>query len=104
MLPEKLSNGLCSLNPEVERLSMVCYMLITANGDVHAYQFYPAVMYSHARFTYTEVAAILANTRGPEAIKRKARVNDLLNLHDVYRALLSSRAVRGAVDFETTET
>jgi ribonuclease R len=104
MLPEKLSNGLCSLNPEVERLCMVCDMLITAKGDIHAYQFYPAVMFSHARFTYTEVAAILANTRGPEAIKRKARVNDLLNLHDVYRALLSSRAVRGAVDFETTET
>ena len=104
MLPEKLSNGLCSLNPEVERLCMVCDMLITAKGEIHAYQFYPAVMYSHARFTYTEVAAILANTRGPEAIKRKARVNDLLNLHDVYRALLSSRAVRGAVDFETTET
>ena len=104
MLPEKLSNGLCSLNPEVERLCMVCDMLITAKGDIHAYQFYPAVMYSHARFTYTEVAAILANTRGPEAIKRKALVNDLLNLHDVYRALLASRAVRGAVDFETTET
>ena len=104
MLPEKLSNGLCSLNPEVERLCMVCDMLITASGDIHAYQFYPAVMYSHARLTYTEVAAILANTRGPEAIKRKARVNDLINLHDVYRALLASRAVRGAVDFETTET
>ena len=104
MLPEKLSNGLCSLNPEVERLCMVCDMLITAKGEIHAYQFYPAVMFSHARFTYTEVAAILANTRGPEAIKRKARVNDLINLHDVYRALLSSRAVRGAVDFETTET
>ena len=104
MLPEKLSNGLCSLNPEVERLCMVCDMLITAKGDIHAYQFYPAVMYSHARFTYTEVAAILANTRGPEAIKRKARVNDLLNLHDVYRALLASRSVRGAIDFETTET
>ena len=104
MLPEKLSNGLCSLNPDVERLCMVCDMLITAKGDIHAYQFYPAVMFSHARFTYTEVAAILANTKGPEAIKRKARVNDLLNLHDVYRALLASRAVRGAVDFETTET
>jgi ribonuclease R len=104
MLPEKLSNGLCSLNPEVERLCMVCDMLITAKGEIHAYQFYPAVMFSHARFTYTEVAAILANTKGPEATKRKARVNDLLNLHDVYRALLSSRAVRGAVDFETTET
>jgi ribonuclease R len=104
MLPEKLSNGLCSLNPEVERLCMVCDMLITAKGEIHAYQFYPAVMFSHARFTYTEVAAILANTRGPEAIKRKARVNDLLNLHDVYRALLASRSVRGAIDFETTET
>ena len=104
MLPEKLSNGLCSLNPDVERLCMVCDMLITAKGDVHAYQFYPAVMFSHARFTYTEVAAILSNTKGPEAAKRKARVQDLLNLSDVYKALLSSRAVRGAVDFETTET
>ncbi len=104
MLPEKLSNGLCSLNPEVERLCMVCDMLITAKGEVHAYQFYPAVMYSHARFTYNEVAAILSNTRGPEAAKRKARVQDLLNLSDVYKALLSSRALRGAVDFETTET
>ncbi len=104
MLPEKLSNGLCSLNPEVERLCMVCDMLITAKGGIHAYQFYPAVMFSHARFTYTEVAAILANTRGPEALRRKERVTDLLNLHDAYRALLSERTVRGAVDFETTET
>nr|WP_198971578.1 ribonuclease R [Xylophilus sp. ASV27] len=104
MLPEKLSNGLCSLNPEVERLCMVCDMLVTAKGEVHAYQFYPAVMFSHARFTYTEVAAILSNTRGPEAARRKERVPDLLNLHDVYRALLAARSVRGAVDFETTET
>jgi ribonuclease R len=104
MLPEKLSNGLCSLNPEVERLCMVCDMLVNTKGEVHAYQFYPAVMFSHARFTYTEVAAILANTRGPEATKRKERVPDLLNLHDVYRALLLARRERGAVDFETTET
>jgi ribonuclease R len=104
MLPEKLSNGLCSLKPDVERMCMVCDMLVTATGEVHAYQFYPAVMFSHARFTYTEVAAILSNTRGPEASKRKERVQDLLNLHDVYRALLKERNVRGAVDFETTET
>ena len=104
MLPEKLSNGLCSLNPDVDRLCMVCDMLVNAKGDVHAYQFYPAVMHSHARFTYTEVAAILANTRGPEALRRKDRVQDLIHLHDVYRALLASRQVRGAVDFETTET
>ncbi|MBC7683427.1 MAG: VacB/RNase II family 3'-5' exoribonuclease, partial [Ferruginibacter sp.] len=104
MLPEKLSNGLCSLNPDVERLCMVCDMLVTAKGDVHAYQFYPAVMFSHARFTYTEVATILGNTRGPEATRRKDRVTDLLNLQDVYQALLVARKVRGAVDFETVET
>jgi ribonuclease R len=104
MLPEKLSNGLCSLNPNVERLCMVCDMLVNAKGEVHAYQFYPAVMFSHARFTYTEVAAILANTRGPEAAQRKALVPHLLDLHDVYQALLKERSVRGAVDFETTET
>jgi ribonuclease R len=104
MLPEKLSNGLCSLNPEVERLCMVCDMVVTQDGEVSAYQFYPAVMWSHARFTYTEVAAILANTRGPEAAKRKERITDLMNLHDVYRALLKSRERRGAVDFETVET
>ena len=104
MLPEKLSNGLCSLNPEVDRLCMVCDMLITSAGEIHAYQFYPAVMFSHARFTYTEVAAILANTRGAEATRRKALVPHLLNLHDVFRALLKARGLRGAVDFETTET
>ncbi|MFC7434434.1 ribonuclease R [Hydrogenophaga bisanensis] len=104
MLPEKLSNGLCSLNPDVDRLCMVCDMLINAKGEIHAYQFYPAVMHSHARFTYTEVAAILQNTRGPEAQGRKALVPSLLNLHDVYRALLAARQARGAVDFETVET
>jgi ribonuclease R len=104
MLPEKLSNGLCSLNPNEDRLAMVCDMLITATGDLHAYQFYPAVICSHARFTYTEVAAILANTRGPEAARRKDLVPDLLNLNEVYRALLKARIKRGAIDFETTET
>ncbi|WP_322303889.1 ribonuclease R [Hydrogenophaga sp.] len=104
MLPEKLSNGLCSLNPGVERLCMVCDMLVNAKGEIHAYQLYPAVMFSHARFTYTEVAAILQNTRGPEALQRKALVPYLVNLHDVYRALLVARQVRGAVDFETVET
>ena len=104
MLPEKLSNGLCSLNPDVDRLCMVCDMLINNEGEIYAYQFYEAVMHSHARFTYTQAAAILSNTRGPLALKFKERVNDLINLHDVYRALLKSRLKRGAVDFETTET
>jgi ribonuclease R len=104
MLPEKLSNGLCSLNPHEDRLAMVCDMLITGDGEIHAYQFFPAVICSHARFTYTEVAAILANTRGPEAARRTDLVPDLLNLHEVYRALLRERTRRGAVDFETVET
>jgi len=104
MLPEKISNGLCSLNPNEDRLAMVCDMLVGTDGEVHAYQFFPAVICSHARFTYTEVAAILANTRGPEAARRKDLVPHLLHLHEVYRALLKERAKRGAVDFETTET
>ena len=104
MLPEKLSNGLCSLNPEQDRLAMVCDMVIDSEGAIDAYQFYPAVICSHARLTYTEVAAVLANTRGPEAQKRADLVPHLLHLHEVYRALLKQRAKRGAVDFETTET
>ena len=104
MLPEKLSNGLCSLVPDEERLALVCDMLVHGDGTIRAYQFYPAVMRSQARLTYTEVAALLANTRGPEADKRAALVPHLLHLHEVYRALLRQRSQRGAVDFETAET
>jgi ribonuclease R len=104
MLPEKLSNGLCSLNPAVDRLCLVCDMVITAAGEVTAYQFYPAVMHSAARMTYNEVAAILGNTKGPEAARRPGIVQHLLNLNDVFRALLQQRQARGAIDFETTET
>ena len=104
MLPEKLSNGLCSLNPDEDRLAMVCDMLVDAAGEIRAYQFYPAVIRSHARLTYTEVAAVLANTRGPEAQRQRELLPHLLHLHEVYRALLKQRGKRGAVDFETTET
>ncbi|MES2071522.1 MAG: ribonuclease R [Pseudomonadota bacterium] len=104
MLPEKLSNGLCSLNPDVDRLTLVCDMVVTADGDVHAYQFYPAVIHSAARFTYTEVAAILGNTKGPEANKRLSLVPHLLHLYEVFQSLLRARHARGAIDFETTET
>ncbi|WP_088280256.1 ribonuclease R [Ideonella sp. A 288] len=104
MLPEKLSNGLCSLNPDEERLCMVCDMLVREDGEIEAYQFFPAVMRSHARLTYTEVAAVLANTRGVEAQRRRDLVPHLLHLHEVYRALLKRRSHRGAIDFETTET
>jgi ribonuclease R len=108
MLPEKLSNGLCSLNPQQDRLSLVCDMVVTPAGEVEAYQFYPAVICSHARLTYTEVAAILGNTRGPEARRRDedvpGLVGHLVHLHEAYRALQQARSRRGAVDFETTET
>ena len=104
MLPEKLSNGLCSLNPAVDRLTLVCDAVITTKGEIKAYQFYPAVIHSAARLTYTDVAAILANTKGTEAAKRPALVPHLLNLYDVYKALLTARQARGAIDFETTET
>ena len=104
MLPEKLSNGLCSLNPDEERLAMVCDMLVDQQGEITAYQFYPSVILSHARLTYTEVATILANTRGAEAQRRQALVPHLIHLHEVYRALLKRRSHRGAIDFESTET
>lgn len=104
MLPEKLSNGLCSLNPAVDRCTLVCDMVVTSDGEVVAYQFYPAVMHSAARLTYNEVADILGNTAGPEAQRRPGIVPHLLNLNEVFRALLKARQERGAIDFETTET
>lgn len=104
MLPEKLSNGLCSLNPAVDRCTLVCDMVVSQDGEVKAYQFYPAVMHSAARLTYNEVAEILGNTAGPEAQRRPGIVPHLLNLNEVFRALLKARQERGAIDFETTET
>ncbi len=104
MLPEKLSNGLCSLNPGVDRLTLVCDAVITKKGEIKAYQFYPAVIHSAARLTYTEVAAILGNTKGPEAARRAALVPHLTHLYEAFQALLTARHERGAIDFETTET
>jgi ribonuclease R len=104
MLPEKLSNGLCSLNPAVDRLTLVCDAVITAKGEIKAYQFYPAVIHSAARLTYTEVADILGDKKGPAAARRPGLVPHLDNLYDVFQALLKARSERGAIDFETTET
>ncbi|MBU2870345.1 ribonuclease R [Colwellia sp. E2M01] len=103
MLPEKLSNGLCSLNPDVDRLCMVCEMTISAAGKLSGSQFYPAVMRSHARFTYTKVAAILD---GDEALAKEYEqvVPDLKNLEQMYHALTDARLKRGAIAFETQES
>ncbi|WP_057832788.1 ribonuclease R [Colwellia sp. TT2012] len=103
MLPEKLSNGLCSLKPDVDRLCMVCEMTVSAAGKLSGSKFYPAVMRSHARFTYTKVAAILD---GDEALCQEFQslVPDLKNLEDMYHALSDARLQRGAIAFETQES
>ncbi len=104
MLPEKLSNGLCSLNPQVDRLVLVADMVVTARGQVKAYQFYEAVMHSAARLTYDEVWAVLSG-RDPAAARARAPlVPHLQNLYDLYRALVKARGVRGAMEFESVET
>jgi ribonuclease R len=104
MLPEKISNGLCSLNPQVERLCMVCDMAINAAGAISRYRFYPAVMFSQARLTYTEVAAALYD-KDPATRARLAPVLPHLEALDVlYRQLAKERVKRGAIDFETVET
>jgi ribonuclease R len=104
MLPEKISNGLCSLKPEVDRLCMVCDAVIDLHGEVQAYQFYPAVMHSAQRFTYNTVWEILSNSNGPEAARFKHLKKNLDRLYSLYKVLRSARDKRGAIDFETTET
>src|SRR6266545_3636278 len=104
MLPEQLSNGLCSLNAEVDRLCMACDMSIGAKGEIGRYRFYPAVMRSRARLTYTLVAAALANPRSEAAQKLKGLLPRLQLLNELFRALLKAREERGAIDFETIET
>jgi len=104
MLPEKLSNGLCSLNPNVPRLAMVCDMRIAADGEIESYKFYAAVFRSHARLTYTEVAAMLEDGAGEAARQHQALLPHLRNLHRLYKQLAKSRERRGAIDFETIET
>lgn len=104
MLPEALSNGLCSLNPEVDRLCMVCEISLDFAGDFKDYRFYPAVMFSHARLTYTKVAAMLENPKGEEAKQYKDLLPHLQLLYKLFKVLLKARNLRGAIDFETIET
>ncbi len=104
MLPEKLSNGICSLNPEVDRLAMVCDMGISAAGKIGAYRFYPAVFRSQARLTYTQVWHWLSGEAKPETAVHKGLQPHLQNLYTLYKILHKARGQRGAIDFETTET
>lgn len=104
MLPETLSNGLCSLNPQVDRLCMVCEMSIDASGRTTRSRFYSAVMRSAARLTYDEVAAMLI-ARDRKACQRRAELlPHLEELYALYQVLAANRRRRGAIDFETTET
>ena len=108
MLPESLSNGLCSLNPDVDRLVMVCDMFVPASGKkagtVTAYQFYNAVIHSHARTTYTDVWAALQQPDGPAAQSMEPVLPHLRNLYELFQLLSGARVKRGAIDFDTVET
>jgi ribonuclease R len=95
MLPEKLSNGICSLNPKVDRLAMVCEVEVSAQGELGRYEFYPAVFRSQARLNYTKVWADIASGNPPDPIAR---------LNELFQVLYRSREKRGAIDFETIET
>ncbi len=104
MLPEVLSNGLCSLNPDEDRLCMVCEMLISAEGQLVRSRFYAGLMRSHARLTYTEVASILVDKDRAARKKRAGLVAHLENLSTLYQIFRRSREIRGAMDFDTQES
>lgn len=107
MLPEALSNGLCSLKPEVDRLCMVCEMTISATGKVSGFQFFEGVIYSHARLTYTKVGAMLDKQHSEHkqlCEEYSSVLRDIKELHNLYKILRKARSKRGAIDFETTET
>ena len=104
MLPEALSNGICSLNPGVDRLCMCCEMEISSAGEITGYRFHQAVMHSRARLTYTEVWSALSEPDGEAARRLAPLLPDLEALERLYRVLAKARARRGAIDFETIET
>ncbi len=104
MLPEVLSNGLCSINPDVNRLCMVCELEINDKAEVLNARFFDAVMRSHARLTYTKVAAMVVDEDEALCTEYKTLLPTLKELHVLYKVLLAGREKRGAIDFETTET
>nr|WP_207190997.1 ribonuclease R [Halochromatium salexigens] len=104
MLPEVLSNGLCSLNPQVDRLCMACELYVSREGKVTRTRFFEAVMRSHARLTYEQVATLLDDSDGALSEHYAEVLPHLHELYAMYQALLEARAARGAIDFETVET
>jgi ribonuclease R len=104
MLPEALSNGLCSLKPEVDRLVMVCEMTISATGKVTHYDFHEAVIHSHARLTYDKAYAMVGKQDAALRQEYKKIVPDLENLFALYHVLHKARGLRGSIDFDLPET
>lgn len=104
MLPEALSNGLCSLNPKVDRLCLVCEMRIDKDGQLKRSQFYEAVMRSHARLTYDDVKRLHDDRDAATRKRFRGVIKHIENLFSVYRVLRKERTRRGAIEFETTET
>ena len=104
MLPEVLSNDLCSLNPGIDRLCMVCDMVVDLTGHMIDYSFYAAVMRSHARLTYTQVAAMLIENDSALRNLHSALVPHLEELYALYGALYKARNLRGAINFDSTAT
>ncbi|MGH8125338.1 MAG: ribonuclease R [Rhodanobacteraceae bacterium] len=103
MLPETLSNGICSLNPELERLCMACEMRVDAKGEVTRAKFYPGVMRSHARLTYDEVWRAIGE-RDAEARRSLGKLLPHIDhLHDLYKSFDAARKRRGTIEFETSE-
>ncbi len=103
MLPEALSNELCSLKAGVDRLCMTCDMKIDARGAIKSYAFYPALMHSRARLTYTDVHRWLTDPAAPKSAAESALVPHLARLHALYKILFAARERRGAIDFDTVE-
>ena len=102
MLPEALSNGICSLNPHVDRLCMVVELIISTDGKIKRSNFYRAVFHSHARLTYTQVAKWLADDTPEKSYEHVWPVITALNT--IYKGLVTARKARGALDFDVLET
>ncbi len=104
MLPEILSNGLCSLNPDVDRLCMVCELHVSAQGEVQRHRFFEGIMRSAARLTYTKMAAIVIDQDKGLRAEFASVVPHLDDLYSLYELFRKNREKRGAIDFDTTET
>jgi len=104
MLPEVLSNGLCSLNPEVDRLCMICELRLDGDGNVKKTRFHNGILRSHARLTYDQVNEMLTDNNSPLRDKHASLMPMIQELHKLYKVLAAKRRIRGAIEFDSNET